>query len=134
MPKTCPTRVSFFLSTTRPSIMLCQTLTGWSFREASPPSAQTSGNSWIRCKHDKPCTQLHLDLQDAGLIPDPFLLRNADLDSVQEPGRNPNGYEYKLDFLPQSELVASERRHDLVFEGCARVARGNRDNATRRSG
>lgn len=97
--------------------MLSQILRGWSFRQA--PSQNDPQPPWKVCKHNRSGTQLHLDLQDAGDIPDPFVRRNAALDSVQNPSVNPDGYEYQLSFNVDQNALKFDH-HDLVFDGYAR--------------
>lgn len=74
-------------------------LSGWSWRQAAT-------TDWTRCSHDKPATQIHPDLVDAGIIQDPLLgLNERDCQWVGE-----SDWEYMCTFDVSKEDLAKSHQ------------------------
>ncbi|WEJ94840.1 glycosyl hydrolase family 2 protein [Yamadazyma tenuis] len=82
-----------------------QTLKNWSFRQAGD-------EDWKPSRKGAETTEIHPDLIENGLIPDPFLDDNEKL--VQWVGLK--DWEYKVSFTPEAS-VSKLKVHELVFEG-----------------
>lgn len=88
------------------------TLSGWRWRQYGKENNQP----WHQCSHDRPTSEIFIDLLDAGIIPDPFLDQNER--QVQWVGET--DWEYACDFhyIPGQ----NHPRQDLVFDGLDTVA------------
>ena len=88
----------------QPSSKISELLAGWSWRKSASPDEQ----KWIRCKHDRPATQIHVDLLDAGQIKDPLLgLNENDVQWIGE-----QDWDYKATF--NCSEMAKDRQHQVL--------------------